>query len=85
MTNDGIEQFLGSNVEENFLKHNKNANGLVRMTNHFGHRDHKAKAEEFIKVVNNIQKISNTRSQASKGRFLNYFRRKEFTNYSQTK
>jgi hypothetical protein len=69
-----VEQFLGSNVEDDFSKYNKNANGLVRMTNHFGDRNHKAKATEFIKVVNNIKKISNKLGEPEAGTYSCYFR-----------
>ena len=58
-TNDSLQWMLKDNTEEDFTSNNKNINGLVKMTNHFGDPSHKAEARGFKDAMLKIEAIRN--------------------------
>ena len=50
---------LKDNTDEDFTSINKNINGLVKMTNHFGDPSHKAEARGFKDAMLKIEAIRN--------------------------
>lgn len=57
LTNDSIQQFLKNSTGTEFEKNNRNVNGIVKMTNHFGDMDEKAEAKEFKNALKDIESI----------------------------
>lgn len=58
-TNDSLQSMLQRNIDDDFTSNNKNINGLVKMTNHFGDASHKAEARGFKEAMMKIEAIRN--------------------------